>query len=75
MKNKSIKIKDIFSGDMIITKILQGSGRKVRIDCKRRFNKADEQNTFSEWCSCDYANKLSQEHYGKDIEDFNCYTY
>ena len=75
MQKREIKLKDMFKNDMIITKILQGCNGDVRIDCKRRHFKADEKNTFSEWSSRSYANRLAKENYFKEIEEFDCYTF
>lgn len=78
LKNITMKtsVKEVFESDnWIITKILQGLNNKVRIDAKRRFNKADQPNFFSEWVSLKYANQLARENYGKNVNDFNCFQY
>jgi len=68
-------IKEVFEGDWIITKISQGYNGVVRIDAKRRHHIADEKIFFSEWCTEKYANRLSQDNYGKNVSDFSCYSY
>ncbi len=71
-----ITIKEVFENDnWIITKILQGSNKTVRIDAKTRFHKPDKQNFFSEWASTKYAYKLALENYGKKTSDFSCFEY
>lgn len=73
---KDISIKEIFENDcIIITNIMQGLEGMVRIDAKRRFHKPDSKNRFSEWCSRRYADKLAIEHYGKQLNDFSCYSF
>lgn len=56
------------NGGWIITKVMAGYNGKVRIDAKRRFHKADEQNYFSEWVSLSYANRCRQNEGLRKIE-------
>ena len=68
-------IKQIFEDqDILITKILQGRDKMVRIDAKTRFRRADEDNFFSKWVTEKYANKLSVERYGKKVSELNSYV-
>jgi len=60
---------------MIITKIMQGCNKMVRIDAKRRYRVADEPMFFSKWVTRKYVNMLAYENYGKNVSDFNCYEY
>jgi len=70
-------IKEVFeSGSWMIQRIHQGTSNKTRrIDAKRRFPEADGKNSFSEWCSTAYADRLAREHYGKNTNDFMCFCY
>ena len=53
-----------------ITRVLQGSNGKVRIDAQKRFYDRSEGavNFFSKWVSYSYANKIYREERGKDLE-------
>ena len=51
------------SDNWIIIKISLGLKKNVRIDARTRFHIADGKNSYSEWISVAYANKL----YGKSI--------
>jgi|AntDeeMinimDraft_6_1070357.scaffolds.fasta_scaffold07582_2 hypothetical protein len=70
-----LNLKEIFENDSwTITKVSQGRGQH-RIDAKRRFPVADESNFFSKWGSNKYLNQLSQENYGKKLNEFSNYIY
>lgn len=76
MKNAIKSVKDCFENDsVIITKIMNGGGKIVRIDAKTRFYKSDMNNFFSKWCSYKYADNLAREHYGKSLSKFNTFRY
>ena len=69
-------IKEMFENDnLIITKIIQGNNKSVRIDAKRRFPSINKGNFVSKWGKESYINSLSVENYGKKINQFNCYQY
>jgi len=76
---KAIKsVKQVFEDrghNVIITKIMQGNGGSVRIDARTRHHVADADNSFSEWVSEKYANRLATENYGRKLSEFNSYTY
>ncbi|SDE80912.1 hypothetical protein [Riemerella columbipharyngis] len=59
--------------NVVITKVLQGYDRRVRIDAKTRSHQADMDNFFSEWVSERYANKLSIEIFGKKVNELRVY--
>jgi hypothetical protein len=78
LKNKIMRvtIKDVITSDnWIITEVTQGSNKDVRINAKTRNRIADGVNHFSQWCKETYANRLSNEVYGKRLTDFRCYRY
>lgn len=67
-----ITIKEVLTSDnWIVTKILQGYNGRIRIDARRRFHKADEQNHYSEWTTDLYYKQLT----GKKPNDHRNYTY
>jgi len=69
-------LKEVFESDnWIITKISQGHNKQNRVDAKRRFPVADKSSFFSKWGNEKYLNKLAQENYDKNINDFGCYSY
>lgn len=74
---KAIKsVKQAFEDqNVIITKIIQGNSKNVRIDAKTRFNVSDADNFFSEWVSIAYANKLSLERFGKKVNELKSFNY
>lgn len=77
MGTKAIKsIKEAFESDnAIITNIMQGLNGVVRVDAKTRFYEPDRNNRLSIWCTRAYANKLSRENHGKNIDELNVYSY
>ena len=76
---KAIKsVKQVFEDrghSIIITNIMQGTSKSVRIDARTRHHVADADNSFSEWVSEKYANRLAIDNYGKKLSEFNSYTY
>jgi len=74
---KAIKnVKDAFeNSSVIITSIMQGHNKTVRIDAKTRFYKPDMDNFFSKWCSEKYANRLAVDNYGKSLSEMRAYKY
>ena len=70
---KSIKsAKQVFeSSNVIITKVMRGINGVVRIDAKTRNWQADKDNFYSEWITLEYANKLCNENYGKNVYELN----
>ena len=66
---KELSLRQIVSSDnWIITEVKQGYDKQVRISAKTRFYRQGEQNSFCEWYSFSYANRLYRENYGKNIE-------
>jgi hypothetical protein len=63
-------IKEVFQSDWIITKVLQGSRDKVRIDARHRY----QAKFVSKWVSFAYANKLCRENYNKRIDKLSVYS-
>lgn len=63
-----ISLSKVLGGNWIITKVMQGYGGRIRIDAEARFHRADENNYFSEWYSLKYANRISREIRGKNVE-------
>lgn len=71
-----ITAKKVFESDnWVITKIINNKNKTVRIDAHTRFLLPDKQNRFSEWISLQYANRLSRENFGKNVDNFQCYKY
>jgi len=69
-------IKEVFENrNIIITNILQGKNNQVRIDARTRFHIPDARNHFSKWCSLEYANRLSQERFGKKVTELRAFRY
>jgi hypothetical protein len=66
---------DVFSGDWIITNIMQGYNGQFRVDAKRRFPMADEERFFSKWGTHKYLNSLALEWYGQRLADISAYSY
>lgn len=76
MKKSITTVKQAFeSQSVIITKIMQGHRKNVRIDARTRFHVADQDNYFSKWVSEDYANKLCRENYGKELSEMSVFSY
>ena len=67
MKKPSLK-QIVSSDNWIITEVKQGCNKQIRISAKTRFYRSGEQNSFCEWYSLSYANRLYRENYGKNIE-------
>lgn len=67
MKKPSLK-QIVSSGNWIITEVKQGYDKQIRISAKTRFYRSGEQNSFCEWYSLSYADRLYRENYGKNIE-------
>lgn len=67
MKKPSLK-QIVLSDNWIITEVRQGYDKQVRISAKTRFYRHGEQNSFCEWYSLSYVNRLYRENYGKNIE-------
>lgn len=72
MRTQAIKsVKEVFENEsVIITKILQGSNGRVRIDARTKFHVDGKDNFFSKWVSFKYANNLAREYYGTDLFKF-----
>ena len=69
-------IKKVFQSDnWIITKIVQGYENKVRIDAKTRSYIPDGMNRISKWCCYDYANKLCNRKYKKNLEEHSNFCF
>ena len=75
MANK-INFKQITqSGDWKVVKAMQGRNGRVRIDARRRFHRADEQNNYSEWLSVGYVNHIRREEGLCRIQESNVFEY
>ena len=69
---KELSLRQIVSSDnWIITEVKQGYDKQVRISAKTRFYRQGEQNSFCEWYSFSYANRLYRENYIKSLEKTN----
>jgi len=67
-------LKDVLTNDnWVITKILQGTKNKVRIDATRRQRVADGVNTFSEWGTVTYIDSIRIENGKCKIKDSSKY--
>lgn len=69
-------LKTVIDGDnWIITKALQGTNNRVRIDAKTRIYVPDGINHYSEWHSLNYVNRLRREAGKCRIQDTNAWCY
>jgi predicted DNA-binding protein with PD1-like motif len=76
-EERAIKsLKQVFQDqNIILIKVIQGIGKKVRIDARTRFHVPDKYNFYSEWHTISVVNKFCKDRYGKTVDKLNVFKY